>query len=768
MLFLLAGCHYTRHLSEEQQLLWENEILLSSGNKPNYKASSILKQQPNPHFAFVSPNLFFYNLGNGKDSSFTTRIGSKPIILNKQLSVQGAEQLENYYFNKGYFQSRASHQIVPLGGSKYQKAKVQYRVQLGPRFTIDSVSRHVKTPHVYALLKYFSERWKVHAGQPFDADILNAEREWITDMLKNHGYYNFQETYIRYELDTVTAQGKHGVNLKLIIDDVKKDSAGESVMQHHRRYQIDEIVIQPDYDFSDPPQGKDSLYHNDYLYVYDSLRYRPRYVTDALHFAPGDVYQQSSTEESYSHIASYDGFSITEITYQPLPAADTGKGKLQANVRLVPLSKRSLTFETEITTTSGNYGINGSAGIVNRNLFKGGEALSFALNGGLEFQPTFGGSNIVSRTLEMGASLTLDIPRMLLPFNTEGLFPKRIFPKTSLSLEVSNTQRQEFQRLNSLISLQYRWRQRRFKTHQLDLINLSFSDLSVDNNSNFFRALDPIQQLAFQSEFITALRYTFTFNNQPFGKRHSYYWQFKGETSGNVINALQDDLNIGGTTDINTAEDREPVTTGSVFGVPLYQYTRLEGEFRYYFRFDDKHLLANRIYSGYIHAYGNSNLETENGSLRIPPFSRFFFLGGTNDLRAWPAFRSGGGQQLITDYAGSNNGFSIGTIKFLASTEYRFPIISSLKGALFIDAGNIWLSGGLENAQNGFALDEAFNQLYIGAGPGLRFDLDYFVIRFDVGVKIRDPGLLNQGSPWVLNRFAPRNFTYNFALGYPF
>ena len=762
----LASCKYNRHLSEEEYLLWDNEIKLSTGKKPAGEAYSILKQQPNSHFFIFAPNLWIYNLGNGRDSSFTTRIGQKPVILDEEKAARGARQLQNYYFNQGYFRAAASYETKVLRNS--QKSKVIYHIEPGPRYFVDSISTDIQTPQIQNLYKYSSDQTLLKTGVAFNADKLDAERRRIVEILKNHGFYTFQKNYIHYEIDTVTPDKPHLLNLKLVIDQQQQKVGDSTVFKNHEQYRISEVRIRPDYDFSNPPKGMDTSVFRNYTFIYDSLQFRERYITDALHFKVGDMYQKSKTEETYSHLANYQAFNITEITYQTA-GRDSSGPLLIADVKLVPVKKRTLSLETEATTTSGNYGINGFVGITNRNLFKAGEALKFEVNSGLEFQPTFTGNDNVSRTFELGTELSLEVPRFMLPINTVGLFPKRILPKTNISLRLSNIRRVEFERFTVTGAMNYQWKQGRNKTHQLNLANLTYSNLTVDRNSSFFDALDPVQQLAFQSEFISSTGYVFTFNNQYLKKNdHSYFFQFKGETAGNLLNFLQSNTGLGDIREIPASGQTEPINVNSLFGVQYYQYGRFEIDFRHYWRFRGNDQWINRMYTGYIFPYGNSRVADGEEAIRIPPFSRFFFLGGTNDLRAWQAYRAGGGTTQITDYATGENQFSIGTYKFLYSSEYRFPLISSLKGALFVDAGNIWLTGGLEDEQNGFEPDQLLNDLYVGSGFGLRFDLDYFVIRLDLGIKVRDPGLLPDRDPWVIDRIGPRNFTYNFALGYPF
>ena len=205
-------------------------------------------------------------------------------------------------------------------------------------------------------------------------------------------------------------------------------------------------------------------------------------------------------------------------------------------------------------------------------------------------------------------------------------------------------------------------------------------------------------------------------------------------------------------------------------GVQYFQYLKLQADGRYFWNLRRKRAWVNRLYAGYVLPYGNSKIATDTGAARIPPFSRYFYMGGTNDLRAWTAYRLGTGTQPNTNYATGNPlSFATGTFKLLYSSEYRFPIYSLVRGAVFVDAGNIWYTGGLQSERTKLTAESIISDMAIGSGVGLRLDFDFFVFRFDLGVKVRDPGRLLEGDEWVLfTQNIPKNFTYNIALGYPF
>jgi outer membrane protein assembly factor BamA len=737
--------------------LWKSEVKVQDGKKASEEAESILKQNPNRSILGLRPSLALYNLGDGTDSSFFGNWGKPPVLLDSSKIRRGSQQLQNYYFNNGYFNVTGGYEIKPKERNK--KASAVYRLNLGPRYTVDSISYRSGTPEMAKLIEKFAENSELETGMYYDSKKLDAERERLKRIFRNHGFYNFSASYITFLADTVTTQKPLTVNVELIVANRTRRRSDSTYSVPHKQYKVNQVVVHPDYRFMGNYQARDTLQFLEYTLAYDTLAYKPRYLTDALHLKPGKVYRQAAVEETYSHLGSYGAFRLTEITFKEEPATkDSLQPALKAEVKLAPRPKFSIDPQIEATNTSNNFGISGSLGFVDRNIFGGGEELRLDLSSGLEYQPTVGNANNLSRTFETGAELSLEFPRFVLPFNTIGLVPKRMRPTSVLSIYANRTSRIEFERETFGGRLSYAWRENSQKSHRVTLLSLSYSNLFQIQN-RFLEQLNPIQQLAFRSEFISSSQYTFTYNGQKSNEQKTYHF-FKG------------DLEVGGT--LLSQFTNESNTIADSSNVPVYQFSRLETDYRFYWRLGQEKIWIHRLLLGYVLPYGISEFNSDDGRLRVPPFSRFFFIGGSNDLRAWPAYRAGGGEETITSYRGTpadSNGFSIGTLKALVSSEFRFPIYSYLKGALFVDAGNIWLTGGLEqdNPNSGFALADLGRDLYIGTGLGLRLDLDFFVIRFDTGIKVRDPGFVRQNKEWVIaTKPVFPNITYNIALGYPF
>lgn len=756
--FTLGSCSYTKYVAENELLLWDQKIKLADGGKPAYETENILKQQANASVLGLRTGLALYNWGNGTDSSFWGRVGSAPVIFDSLKTTRSSEQLQNFYFNKGFFKVRGSFLVDKT--AKGQKAKVTYFINRGPRYRISEINYRVETDEMKGLVNYFMKDAEIKAGMYYDAEKLDAERDRLREIFRNHGYYNFSKNFINYSADTLGPPEKLTVALELIVSNRSVRQGDTTLSVPHQKHKIEKVIIVPDYSFIGAYMSSDTINYRNYQIAYDSLQYKPRYLTDAIHFKAGSTYKYNDVKNSYNHLANYNAFELTEISFVPLPGDSTGT-QLLGRVRLSPRDRLTFSATAEVTNTSNNYGITGSIGIVNRNLFKAGEALHFDISSGIEYQPTVGTSENLSRTFEIGAELGIDFPRFVLPFNTVGLLPKRMQPVSSVSIFARRTARVEFDRETFGGRLVYNWRENELKNHRVTLLNLSYSNLLAIDQT-FRNQLNDIQQLAFSSEFISSTSWTFIYNGQSIPNRNTYHF-------------FKSDAELGGLTQSLFAQNQGEGNLPQIADVPIYQFARLEAEYRYYWRISEERTLIQRLLTGYVMPFGQStNLQSDLGKISLPPFSRFFFLGGSNGMRAWPAYRAGGGSERITGYAGTpedSSGFSFGTLKFLFNSEYRFPLIASLNGAVFLDAGNVWLTGGLEKADppTGFEFTDFFNELYLGSGFGLRLDLDYFIIRFDIGVKLRDPGYLSRNEEWVIaTKPVLPNLTYNVALGYPF
>ncbi|MDZ7847656.1 MAG: BamA/TamA family outer membrane protein [Owenweeksia sp.] len=747
-------------MPEGEKLLMDNDIYVNGKKGAPSAAANILKQQPNSGIwvfgAFISPALGVYSWGKGREGGVFSRVGDAPVILDTSQIARGSDQLQAWYFNHGYFKATTHYKVTQISKKK-QRARANYFVQTGPQYYLDSINYQVSNNRLMILIEQSNPERLVSPGDPYNADLLDDERDRLAQIFRNHGYYGFNKNFAVFEADTFKTGDSVDVNM-LINPQLVRQGDSTALLEHNR-YRISKVYIRPDqnYQTNDPPI--DTTDFLDYHIIYDTLQYKPRYLTDAIHFKPGDYYSQEVVRGTYAHLVNYGAFELTEINFKTDPS-DSSANDLIATINLSPQEKRTFIIEPEGTYTSGNFGVRGNLSYIDRNLFKAGEELQVRFTAGFERQPT-PGSDVFSPTLEAGTEVGLKFPRFLLPFNTVGLVPKRMQPSSRVSVSIRGQQRVEFARLTGQTGLAYQWRESLRKTHQINLMDLAYSRLYSISNS-FINDLNPIQQRAFQSELISATRYTFTYNEQV-NPRFTNFRFFRGslEIAGNTL-SLADQLTGLGST--NSNGNRE------LLGAQYFQYGKVDVDARHYWNFTKSRTWVNRVFSGYIIPWGNSTLQTDTGAVRIPPFSRYYFMGGGNDLRGWPAYRLGPGREGNTNYStGRDTTFATGTFKLLLNSEYRFRIISSLNGAVFLDAGNIWNTGGIQTNKSDLSWEGLYNELAISSGMGLRLDLDFFVIRFDVGVKVRDPALRANGNEWVLfTKPVFPNLSYHVALGYPF
>lgn len=744
-------------MPEGSKILWGNEIKLDQGKSGPTEAYSILKQRPVGKFLnLFAINLIIYNWGNGTDSSFFSKIGEAPVIYDEQKAKKGSVQLQNYFFNKGYFNATSRYAIK--NSRKNKRVSIEYYVDRGNRYYIKEFETEIKNPGLQKLYLKSLESSFVKSGDAYDASLLEKEMDRLTELFKNNGYYTFSKKYINYKADT-SGVGDSLV-LKMIISPLAVQGKDSIIYKEHKPYTIANIYIQTDYDYLNPTATSDTLEHSSYLFTHDTLRYKPRYITDAIHFKKGDLFRSKNIKQTYSHINSYGGFVLTEIDFKLKEGDSTGQS-VNTFIRMSPETKRSVITSTEASTSAGNYGINLKLGWRTRNLFKGGEELDLNLNGGIEFQTGILDAGR-SQTYEVGGELGIKFPRFLLPFNTEGLLPKRMLPNSRVSIYFSRVLRFEFDRETFGGRLSYNWRESSKKKYSIDFYDISYSQL-FEKDNDFIASLDTFQQSAFNPALVTAMRLNFTYNQQA-DKTKKHHNFFKGifEMAGTSLSFFESNFS-------NSVENEKGVNL--IGGVPYFQYVKLEVDYRYYWNFTKNISWVNRVYGGSIRPYGNSIGIEDGVEKREAPFQKYLFIGGANDLRAWTSYRLGAGTTEGTNYGdegNDDNNFAIGTIKILLNSEFRFPLFSFFQGAIFVDAGNIWLNGGLENEDTDFIFEDVLNQFAIGTGFGIRMDFDYFVVRFDLGIKVRDPGRISIGDPWVLDNRAFNNNTFNFALGYPF
>ncbi|MDP4185650.1 MAG: BamA/TamA family outer membrane protein, partial [Bacteroidota bacterium] len=438
-------------------------------------------------------------------------------------------------------------------------------------------------------------------------------------------------------------------------------------------------------------------------------------------------------------------------------SADTLANKiLDCYILLTPQTLQSYTFDVEGTNSSGNYGFAGNLNYQHRNIFRGAELLNVRFKGALEKQlAVVNEAKQKFNTREYGVETDLVIPRFWAPLNAES-FSKYSMPLTRLSLSYNYQKRPDYTRTIANSQFGYDWRTSAYSRHQFNLIDFNIVHLFAKNEA----FVDSIKNLYIRSSYIDhlilATNYTYTYSTQNLQKRTDYsYFRLSFETAGNSLYLLNRLMNSKkeAQTDYDLSKNYY-----KFLNTPFAQYAKLDLEYRRGFILDYINSIVFRSFLGVALPYGNFDLI---------PFEKQYFTGGANGIRAWKVRSLGPGT-----YSAPNNVFpnQSSDIKLEANAEYRFKLFWKLEGALFLDAGNIWSINDKDNRPGAvFKFDQFYKQIAMGTGVGTRFDFTYFIIRVDLGIKMRDPAETVR-TKWRIfdGPLKQDNLNLTFAIGYPF
>lgn len=804
--FLFIACNPTRKLKEGEFLLNKNHIINKETKINAVDFESYLKQKPNRKiFKVFRFHLWLHNLvnedrvkrkrilhdkknenrnnkriGKGKKTKKNNRqlvgewmleISEPPVIYDSILMKKSSKQLKLFLNNKGYFVNSVEDSVY----KRRKRVSAYYTIHASAPYTFNNIEYKIPDE----LLKYYvfsdTSNTLIKRGENYDVDVLQKERERITYELNNNGYYLFTKDYIYYQIDTTVENRKVNISLGIKNFAKKYSESSDSILEApHQRFYINNIYIQPDFISKKLDVGeRDTLIADDYYIVHSQkLRLKTRVLLNSIFIRKGELYQLVNVEDSYKRLSELKEFKTINIFFT------SSKGDyLDCHIQMSPILKQSFTVETEGTNTSGNLGIAGSIVYQNRNLFRGAELLELRLKGGFEAQKTFNSSineldNPVSQfnTIEIGPEANIYIPRFLVPFHIKT--SKKSNPKTIFTSAFTFQQRPDYTRYITNLSFAYTWKESAKKRHTISPLVINF--VKVDLKPDFLAYLtSSVQDLyilnSFSNHLSTSTRYTFTFNEQNINKQENFsYFRGNLESSGNILRGIY-----------NAVNSIKPGTFGKdeqgrykLMDIVYSQYIRFDADYRYYYNRNEINKVVFRIAAGIGKPFINYP------SL---PFERSFYSGGANGIRAWQSRTLGPGSY---NSQGRFTFDQFGDGQLEANIEYRFKLIKILNGATFIDAGNTWLRQ-VDSSRIGgdFQFNRFYKEVAIGSGIGVRADFNFFIIRLDIGLKIRDPQF-SETNRWVIqNLFNPEwkrlyrvnnnNSKYSFVsfnigIGYPF
>ena len=713
--------------------------------------------------------------------------GEKPVIIDSSKIKLSAKQLNIYFINKGYFNNEVKYTIkyypdtiVKRGKQKikhkrkHNRGEVTYAIKLGNPYRINQFSYEVQDSLLLNYIESINAESLIKKEAIYDSDKLDEERERITTYLLNNGYKFFNKEFIHYKVDSNL--NNYHVNIILAVQNYKvKDPVYDSIIEKkHTQYNIMRVEIYPDFsikankdDFKDTLKTKDNLS----IIYRKNLLFKPKLLYNSVRFKEGDLYSQEQVVATYKTLSQLGVFKSTSILFDTI---NNGCNDLVAKIRLQPAKMQTFTIATDGTHRNGLLGIEGRIAYSHKNIFKGAEKLNISLNGGIEMQRLLvdeedtqtsieDAINISNtfNTIEFGPRISLTFPRFLFLSN---VFKKAYNPKTELIGIINYQKRPDFTRNKQNFSFGYVWHEKSPITYRFTPININA--IKIDKSDAFEQKIallnDRLLAASYQDHIITSSKLSFIYNGQELKKKHRnmFYFQSVLETAGNSLRALYK----------LTDQPLNDQGAYEFLGIRFAQFAKISGDFRYYNAITKRVMVVSRIAGGI--GVPLANLK------EALPFEKSFYAGGANGMRAWKARTLGPGS-----YYDSTRSFDkIGDIQMEGNLELRFPISGWIEGALFADAGNIWLINEDSLRVGGNFKPENFvSELAIGSGFGIRMDLDFFIIRFDFAVPLKNPSL-PQNQRWITygklsdpsgyeDNSTRRTFfpwQFNLGIGYPF
>jgi outer membrane protein assembly factor BamA len=763
LLLLLCSCSTTKYIPEGQYLL--NKVSLEIKGDGADKASLLPYIQQNPNTS--KWGLKIYNLVNNDSNfikKFVRKIGEPPVIFNNNLVNLSVNELTIELINRGYLNAEVSAQVDTAN----KKAEVIYTILPDEPYRIrnytNKIPQHLfnrqtdRQRNVRGFISRFfrqnqpvSEDRKefrqreggITEGAIFDMNTIERERTRMSSFLRNQGYYTTTRNNLHYLADTALQSNQ--VDLTQVLYDTLSAVP----------YTIERVNIYSGYDplFKEDYKIVDSVDYKDLYIYYDHLRFlRPSVINEKTLVRPDDLFRERAGEAMLNQFRALDCVSMADLQYVQGNYPDSTL--LDCNIYLTPGNIHSLQTGLEGTNNAGDIGVALDVTYGHLNLFNGSELFNLNIRSAYEFVSGSSGENEINHNYyELNIRPSLTFPKFHLPFI--GTYINEHFnSQTQYSLGYAIQNRPSYTRNFFNFNWKIRWTSHtQLITHSLSLLDVNY--ISMHKESDDFKdylnsRVDPLTKYSYDDVFTAGIDYNLIYTNTNTGRmrQHLYTLRFNAESSGNVMAALFRATHAG------KNEDGQY----TLFGNPFAQYARGDIDLAHTFRLDSKNALALHAALGVAYPYGNST---------ILPFEKRYYAGGPNSVRGWSTRYLGPGS--YNEGLAGDPTTHVGDITFIASAEYRFKLLSWLEPALFIDCGNIWTIKEYTNQPGGyFQWDTFYKELAIGAGLGLRIDLNFLILRFDAGIKVYNPAR-EEGKRWVLFKESFwENSTGYIAIGYPF
>lgn len=751
-LSILPGCSTTKHLPEGEVLYKgvkkfnvENQDYGLNGTEAYEEVVGALSMPTNSWFPF---GLWVYNRFERYEKGFGKWIFKKfaadPVLLSSVNPDTRVKVASNLLHDYGYFNGTVSYQVDTLKNPR--KAKLNYFIDMGKPYLIDTLTYEGFSPKVDNLIHKWEYKKLIHSGDNFNVIRLNEERQRLIDLLRDHGYYYARNEFLTFLADTIMRPGY--VCLKII---PKSNIPKEAL----RTYYLGNTSVHlTGYKGEEPV---DSVTHQDFTIHYAGKKPGIRYnvLRKRFIYMKGETYSQTRQNYTQEALARLGAFKYSEFQYTP-----RSKDSDTLDIRVNTMFDLPYNSELELNVTTKSTKQTGPGAIFNlsRRNFRGmGATLNLELKGSYEWQTssTVDGESSVMNSYEMGAALSLEFPRLVIPWVKDRVDPFRYPSQTNFKIYVEQVNRAKYFKMLSFGgNISYSFQPSRSMKHTVTPLHLSFDHLQ--HHTAAFDSISTANPMLFRSlndQFIPSMTYTLTYDNTWKKKTTRVWWENSITSAGNITSLIYLACGKG-------LKDRDK----KFIGTPFAQFLKVNSEIRPLFYLSDKQQIALRFTGGVIWAYGNRT---------IAPYSEQFYVGGANSIRAFTIRSIGPGRFHPAKNVSYSYIDETGDIKLEANAEYRFRILSNflggnLNGAVFMDAGNVWLMR-KDEARPGaeFTFKRFFDSVALGTGIGIRYDLSFLILRLDWGIALHVPYDTGKSGYYNIPRFKDGSGLH-FAIGYPF
>ena len=770
-LLLLASCSGLQYIPKGEKLYTGSKVTIKAPEKLPKQSTlqteleSVIRPKPNASILGLRPKLYFWHLGVGKKKglgkTLADKFGEAPVLLSQVKIIATRDLISNRLHNSGYFRGTTTSEVK----EQEKTGQVNYTASTGPLYHYTEVNFPKRDTLIDAAIRRTQSESLLKVGDAYSLNTLTAERVRIDAALKNQGYYYFSPDLLVFQVDS-TLDKKATVDLRV------KPTAPEKTL---RPYWLDQVKLNTDYQLTDTLH-RQPIHYQGYQYFPDEEVFKAVAITRATFLYPDSVFRRRRRDQTLSRLMNLGTFRFVEIRFKPAAAGDTTvstpagppyqRARLDAEVLMTQLKKKSLRAEVQLANKTN--GFTGPALIVafrNRSALRGGEQLLVNATASTETQTSSGRTSGVGLTsYELGLSAQLLIPRLVvpdLPLLDVHLSNSDFQPRTAIAAGYKTVTRAGYFREDLFnVSYGYTWKTKITNEQEIRPIDITYVRLG-SQEAPFTELLKtrPYLRSAFQQQFILASSYSYTYNQQVLEqRRQQIYFSGQVEGSGNVAQGVASSFGF-------------PKTDGkyTIGGQQFSQYLKFDLELREYYRINPNPTSGNRIVArlqaGIGRPYGNST---------VLPYPKQYGIGGPNSVRAFAArgvgpgtYKPAAGEQTLNQFYDQ-----VGDIRLEGNVEYRQDLFPYVKGAVFLDAGNIWLAnpdpsrpgvdaGGHPDGRFGqFSPSTFLKELAVGTGVGIRIDVNFFVIRFDYAFQLRDP---------TGKKVDPLNSgRLNLAIGYPF